>query len=64
MGAAFLGLKETGLIDDIQTLKPKTVREVLPQAAHREVYKRNFDAYRKIYRCSVLIESSIVELSL
>ena len=52
MGAAFLGLKETGLIDDIQTPKPKTVREVLPQAAHREVYKRNFDAYRKIYNCT------------
>lgn len=52
MGAAFLGLKEIGLIDDIQTLKPKTIKEVLPQPHNTEIYKRNFQTYRKVYNCT------------
>lgn len=49
MGAAFLGLKETRLINDLQMLKPKTIKEVLPQRVNQEVYQRSFETYRKVY---------------
>jgi gluconokinase len=52
MGAAFLGLKETGLVNDIQTLKPKTITEVFPRSVNREVYQQNFKSYRKVYNCT------------
>jgi gluconokinase len=52
MGAAFLGLKETGLVKDLTTLKPKTITEVFPQSLNREVYQRNFESYRKVYNCT------------
>jgi gluconokinase len=52
MGAALLGLKEMGMVDDIQSLQPTTVKELLPQSFNREVYQRNFEAYRKVYNCT------------
>jgi gluconokinase len=52
MGAAFLGLKEMGMIDDIKKLQPVTTKEIMPQSFNREVYQRNFEAYRKIYNCT------------
>lgn len=52
VGAALLGLKETGLVSDINTLKPKTIKEVHPQNFNREIYMRNFESYRKVYNCT------------
>jgi gluconokinase len=50
MGAAFLGLKEMGLIGNIDTLKPTTIKEVFPQPENREVYQKRFESYRKLYQ--------------
>ncbi|HEY0654067.1 MAG TPA: gluconokinase [Chryseosolibacter sp.] len=52
LGAAFLGLKEMGMISDIKALQPGTVKEVLPHRAHHELYRKNFEAYRKVYNCT------------
>jgi hypothetical protein len=47
-----LGLKEMGLVSDISKLQSKTTKEILPQSFNREVYHRNFEAYRKVYNCT------------
>lgn len=52
LGAAYLGLKETGMVNDIGKLKPKTITEVLPQPGNREIYQRNFQSYREVYNCT------------
>lgn len=52
MGAAFLGLKEIGMVSDLDKLRPNNIKEVMPQAENRDVYQRNFQAYRKIYNCT------------
>ncbi len=52
LGAAFMGLKEAGLVDNLDSIKPKTIKEVLPQPAHREAYQQNFESFRKVYNCT------------
>jgi gluconokinase len=52
LGAAFMGLTETGMVADLDSIKPKTIKEVLPRTAFNDVYQRNFEAYRKIYNCT------------
>ena len=49
IGAALLAMKNLGLIADYQSLKPKEVKEFLPQKEHTSAYKELFLRYRSLY---------------
>lgn len=49
IGAAFLALKHLGMIESYEVLKPKLVREFLPQQKYVPVYNRMFAKYRALY---------------
>lgn len=48
-GAAFLALKELGMISDYQQLKPQEITEFLPDETNMAVYREAFLRYRKLY---------------
>ena len=48
-GAAFVAMKELGMISDYQQLKPKEITEFLPDAKNMAVYRQSFLKYRKLY---------------
>ncbi|MEX2235325.1 MAG: gluconokinase [Cyclobacteriaceae bacterium] len=49
IGAALLAMKNLGLIDDYQSLKPKEVKEFLPQKQYMSAYQELFLRYRNLY---------------
>ena len=49
IGASFLAMKNLGLIADYRTLKPKEVKEFLPQQEHKATYQELFLKYRHLY---------------
>lgn len=49
IGAAFLAMKNLGLIRDYQQLKPAEVKEFLPQEACADTYQELFLRYRNLY---------------
>jgi gluconokinase len=49
VGAAFLALKNLGIISDYLALKPTGAREFLPESEHMEVYRELFVNYRNLY---------------
>lgn len=49
IGAAFLAMKNLGLITDYQQLKPAEVKEFHPQAASVDTYQELFFRYRNLY---------------
>lgn len=48
-GAAFLAMKELGMISDYQQLKPKEITEYVPHEKNMTVYRESFLRYRKLY---------------
>lgn len=48
-GAAFLAMKELGMISDYQQLKPKEITEYLPDEKNMAVHRETFLKYRKLY---------------
>jgi gluconokinase len=49
IGAAFLALKNLGIITDYQQLKPRAIKEFVPEEAHRATYDALFSRYRNLY---------------
>jgi gluconokinase len=49
IGAAFLALKNLGLITDYQELKPAETKEFVPQAEFADTYHELFVKYRNLY---------------
>lgn len=48
-GAAFLAMKNLGLISDYHQLMPQEVTEFLPDESHMAQYRESFLRYRKLY---------------
>lgn len=48
-GAAYLAMKELGMISDYQQLKPKQIMEFHPQEKNMAIYRQSFLKYRKLY---------------
>jgi gluconokinase len=49
IGAAFLAMKELGIIRDYNELKTTEIKEILPQQEFVPVYQRLFEKYRNLY---------------
>ena len=49
IGAAFLALKHLDIISDYQELKPKKIKEFLPQQEHLSTYQELFSKYHDLY---------------
>ena len=49
VGAAFLAMRNLNLIPDYQTLKPREVKEFVPDTVNMAVYREVFLRYRKVY---------------
>ena len=49
IGAAFLALKDLGVIPDYRALMPQKIKEFLPQAEHMDAYRESFLRYRTLY---------------
>jgi gluconokinase len=49
IGAAFLALKELGVIHDYSEIKTNDIKEILPQQEFVPVYQRLFEKYRNLY---------------
>jgi gluconokinase len=48
-GAAFVAMKDLGIIADYQALKPREWKEYLPEPEHMEAYRKLFLSYRRLY---------------
>jgi gluconokinase len=49
IGAALLSMRNIGLIHDYQSMKPKEVKEFLPQKQYLSAYQQLFLRYRNLY---------------
>lgn len=49
IGAAFLAMKNLGVIADYHGLKPKEIKEFLPQEEYQAIYRESFLRYRQLY---------------
>ena len=49
IGAAFLAMKHLGMISGYQQLKPKQIREFLPNDSHMAIYRELFVRYRRLF---------------
>jgi len=49
IGAAYLALKNLGVIKDYQQLKPTEIKEFLPQEKFEKTYQQLFSRYRNLY---------------
>lgn len=48
-GAAFLAMRELKIISDYEQLKPKQIKEFLPEPNHMAAYRELFLTYRKLF---------------
>lgn len=49
IGAAFLAMKQLGIIKDYKALKPQEIKEILPQPEYHSAYRDLFLKYRNLY---------------
>jgi gluconokinase len=49
IGAAFLAMKELGIIREYSEIKTSEIKEILPQLEFVPVYQRLFEKYRNLY---------------
>ena len=49
IGAAFLAMNDLGMITDYQQLKPREIKEFIPEDVHRSTYDELFLRYRQLY---------------
>jgi len=50
MGAAYLGLKSAGLVNDYKTLMPSHYTCIIPEAKNQAVYQKTFLLYERLYK--------------